>query len=111
MSLQQVITGWKMTGHISGDTFDCRRVNLCELDESLRQTGKLPLPGAASRFKGVYPARGAWRARITYKRQRYHLGTFAAEEGAARAYDKQARELFGPYAMTNERLGLYADGH
>jgi DNA-binding XRE family transcriptional regulator len=108
LSLQHLLTGYEMTGHINGDTFDNRRVNLCQLDRSLQQASKPSRPGSASRFKGVTRTRaGTWRAVIHHKRKEYYLGTHRDEEDAARAYDEKAIELFGPYAMTNQRLGLY----
>lgn len=113
MSLGQVITGWAMTGHANSNPFDCRRVNLIELDTGLRQFSRRPLPGSASRFKGVTPAsrrNNAWLARVRYKGTLYRLGTFPDEESAARAYDAKVIELAGPvaapYVMTNQKLRL-----
>jgi hypothetical protein len=115
-SLARVLTGWDLTGHISGDTLDCRRENLIELDKSLQQLIRPTRPGSASRFKGVTAASrppGCWRAIVSWRGTRYRLGTFAAEEDAARAYDSAVLELAGdaaPYVMTNQRMGLL-DAH
>lgn len=110
-TLQQFLTGNQMTGHISGDTMDCRRVNLCPLDHTIKQAGYglRQRPDKTSRFKGVSrePC-GGWRARIEMRKRRINLGTYPTEERAARAYDAKLIEIAGAYAMTNERLGLYA---
>lgn len=115
-SIEQVITGWAMTGHANGDPFDCRRVNLIQLDKTLQQFSRRPRPGSASRFKGVSRAprsQGRWLAGVGWKGTYYRLGVFGSEEDAARAYDKKVIELAGPvaapYVMTNERLGLFED--
>lgn len=39
--------------------------------------------------------------RITHNTVRYHLGSFAWEEQAARAYDEAARQFYGEYAWLN----------
>ena len=64
--------------------------------------------GGASRFKGVYSARGGkWGSRIKVHKKTLHLGTYSSEDDAAKAYDLAAVDLHGEYAKTNEQLGLY----
>lgn len=55
------------------------------------------------KYKGVrrLSTRGLWHARICYQKKDIHLGTFATEEEAARAYDKKALEVFGEFARLN----------
>ena len=57
----------------------------------------------SSSYKGVsYDiAARKWRATINHQGRHYHLGLFESEIQAARAYDKKAKELFGPYAYLN----------
>jgi hypothetical protein len=55
-----------------------------------------------SRYRGVYRARsGRWVACIQDNYKTYHLGTFDAEEDAAKAYDKAALDLLGTKATLN----------
>ena len=55
-----------------------------------------------AKFKGVYQSRpGKYRAQIECQRKKIHIGTFAEEETAARAYDAKAVELFGEFAYLN----------
>jgi hypothetical protein len=56
---------------------------------------------SASKFKGVRRIAGSlqrpWQARVLKK----HVGVYATEEEAARAYDAKALELFGEFACLN----------
>jgi hypothetical protein len=61
-----------------------------------------PQRGSASRFKGITPAGGKWRAQIKGR----HLGLFLSEEDAARAYDMAAIATFGPDTYLNFPGGL-----
>lgn len=56
-----------------------------------------------SKFKGVsqHKGRKGWRATITINRRNHHLGSFANEEDAARAYDEAARAHYGVNAIIN----------
>ena len=61
--------------------------------------------GAApsSRFRGVSWAKKdrRWRAAIKHRGKARHLGSFALEAVAARAYNRAARELKGARAVLN----------
>jgi hypothetical protein len=52
-------------------------------------------------FKGVTWDREKWLAGIRINRKRQYLGRFTDEIDAAMAYDDAARQLFGPFALTN----------
>ena len=56
-----------------------------------------------SKYKGVNYSKdkNKWRAYITHKAMRRHLGYFASEEDAAKAYDDAARKYHGDFACLN----------
>lgn len=56
---------------------------------------------ALSGYKGVYRERSKCRARITINGEQRHLGTFADEKDAARAYDAASYAQFGEFAFLN----------
>jgi hypothetical protein len=88
--------------HINQNRWDNRRSNLrvCTQAENLRNRRSCR---GTSRFKGVHwNARiRKWVASICLNRQLMHLGYFDTEIAAAHAYDRKARELFGPFAYLN----------
>ena len=57
----------------------------------------------SSKYKGVSwnAEKRKFCAKITYEGKVHHLGCFTDEKEAARAYDKQARVLFGEFAYLN----------
>ena len=60
-------------------------------------------PNQTSIYKGVYWDKRAnkWRVKLMFNKQRIHLGFFNDEVEAAKAYDKQAKELCNDYAILN----------
>jgi hypothetical protein len=89
--------------HINGDPLDNRRSNLRLATNVQNQHNKGAWQGAASRFKGVSRTRqpDVWRATIESNGHQITIGRFRSEFEAAKAYDAQARELFGEFARTN----------
>ena len=89
--------------HSDGNRANNCRSNLrvCTREENMRNIRKHS--GSSSRFKGVGWMRQSrkWYARIWYMGKRIRLGYFTDEAAAARAYDRKAVELFGPYARVN----------
>jgi hypothetical protein len=57
----------------------------------------------SSKYRGVSREKetGKWKCKICFNGICIYLGLFEAEEDAARAYDKAAKELHGEFASLN----------
>lgn len=55
-------------------------------------------------YRGVSKHGSGWAAKIKYRRETRHLGTYRCPEEAAVAYNKKALELYGPSAFQNRIL-------
>lgn len=90
--------------HRNRNRLDCRKDNLRLADRVSNSwnMGKRSTT-TTSKYKGVYwhSAVNKWAAKIYVDRKSIHLGIFANEEDAARAYDQAARKLFGEFACPN----------
>lgn len=90
--------------HINHNGLDNRRANLRLCTVSQNQQNKRSRVGASSRYLGVCKHKYAssfgaprWAVRV----ERKHVGLFASEEEAARAYDRVALATFGEFANLN----------
>jgi len=86
--------------HIDGNGLNNCRSNLRRCTPGQNQANRGPR-GGSSRFVGVYRRGDRWRAGIGYRGRWYTLGTYADEVEAAKARDRKAVELHGPYAYLN----------
>ena len=57
-------------------------------------------------FKGVTKCGSKFKSAIMVERKRYHIGVFNTAKEAAHAYDLNAIERFGEFALTNKKLNL-----
>jgi hypothetical protein len=102
ITMHGLITGHPFVDHRNGDGLDNRRSNLRAATRTQNTQNSRAIRGKSSRYKGVrWHTNRKWQARIRVNGKPLHLGMFATEEDAARAYDKVARESFGEYAALN----------
>jgi hypothetical protein len=86
--------------HIDGNGLNNCRNNLRVCTPAQNQANRGPR-GGSSRFVGVYRRGDRWRAGMGYRGRWYTLGTYGDEVEAAKARDRKAVELHGPYAYLN----------
>jgi len=96
-----LLTGRTGTDHRNGDGLDNRRENLRPATRAQNAANSRKAAGCSSAYKGVCLTRWGWQAYIKVDRKRRHLGYFAAEEAAARAYDAAALAAWGEFARPN----------
>jgi hypothetical protein len=92
--------------HRNNNGLDNRRQNLRICTNSQNSQNKRAGQSGTSQYKGVYwhkqgKRKKRWVASIMTNYKPIHLGYFQNEIEAARAYDKEAKELFGEFAYTN----------
>ncbi len=95
--------------HINGDRSDSRLTNLRMANQTYNNGNARKLAKSSSKYKGVtYHKRDRkYIARISQYGKQCQIGYFDNEIDAALAYDKAAVNLYGEYAMTNKRMGLF----
>ena len=91
--------------HIEGSSN--RIKNLREATNQQNAAYRRMTPNKKHGFKGVASSRHQFVARIWANGSNKILGYFATSSEAALAYDQAAIELFGEFALTNRKLGLY----
>lgn len=106
-SLHHLVAGKPDKGyfvdHINRDRLDNRKANLRVVTVKQSSYNTSPVRGAASHHKGVWfsSQKQKWVAEIKVNNVKKHLGTFADENEAARAYNDAAIKHFGEYAYIN----------
>lgn len=98
--MHKLITGYARTDHRNGNGLDNQRSNLRPATAAQNGCNRPPRADHSSRHKGVswHRATRKWRATIKANGKSRHLGTFASEEDAARAYAEAALAIQGEYA-------------
>ena len=97
-----LIMGQRGIDHRDRDGLNNQRSNLRFATQGQNNVNRRPRERASS-YKGVYrrDARSGWRAQLMIGKRSVHLGSFATEEDAARAYDAAALALWGEFACPN----------
>ena len=95
--------GREMIDHINRDRLDNRRENLRFVDYRLNAVNRGRVAAKKlSQFKGVYWNAGKYEVKIKKDGKSMHVGRYACEREAARAYNDAARRLHGETAYQNE---------
>lgn len=92
-----------MVDHVNGHGMDNRRENLRPVTQTQNNANSRKRNDTSSAYKGVcwkYDKR-KWKAYIFADGRQRHIGYFANEADAARAYDMAAIRTFGEYARPN----------
>lgn len=94
----------KHVDHINGDKLDNRRDNLRMASISQNQMNRAKSDNKSSRFKGVCwdKSRLKWIVHLKKNKKVLHLGRFAKEVEAAKAYNVAAEKHFGKFAKLNK---------
>lgn len=71
----------RIVDHINGNRLDCRKVNLRFVTAS--ESSANVKSRASSGYRGVYPMRDKWQARVKQGGRIHHLGTYDTPEEAA----------------------------
>lgn len=103
VGMHTLITGWPFVDHVDHDGLNDQRANLRAATPGQNNANSRSHANGSSPFKGVhwYKAGHNWRAKIVVEGVKCHLGQFAAEEDAARAYDAAALAAWGEFAHLN----------
>lgn len=89
--------------HINGNCLDNRKQNLRIVTHSQNMANSRKKTIKTSKYKGVHYDKYhcKWRASIRFNKKLKNIGRFTTEIEAARAYDKEAINIFGAYARPN----------
>ncbi len=96
-----------VSDHINRDKLDNRSINLRAVTLAQNRFNSNFKNSSSSVFNGVHETsnKKKWRASIGRAGKSVHLGYFANEEDAAKAYDSAAINYFGEFAKGNLNFG------
>lgn len=89
--------------HKNRNTLDCRLDNLRQATNQQNNANKAKKSGCSSQYKGVHWSKKqkVWVASIHFNYGTQFIGHFHNEVTAAKAYDAEAKGIFGEFAKTN----------
>lgn len=95
--------------HADRCTLNNQRSNLRICTPSQNTCNSSRVTTNRSGFKGVswHNKHKKWRARLRHNGKEISLGYFDDKLEAAKAYDAAARNTYGEFSLTNERLNLF----
>jgi len=106
ISMHRLIMGatkGQVVDHIDHNPLNNTRANLRICTHAENRRNRKPNVNGASKYLGVYwlKSHRKWRAQIRVDKRIKHLGLFACETAAAKAYDAAARTYHGEFANPN----------
>ena len=92
-----------VTDHMNGNGLDNRRGNMRNCSRGENSQNRRKNRHTITGYKGIWQDKktGKYWAQIHLKRQPFYMGPFETSIEAARAYDRMALDLFGPFARLN----------
>jgi hypothetical protein len=90
--------------HINRNTLDNRKSNLRVVTTQQNSWNRV---GTTNGFKGVAKHKYGYCSQIMVNGKHIYCGFFKSKIDAARRYDEVAKQHYGEFALTNERLGKF----
>ena len=95
-------TNTDVIDHINRNRLDNRMSNLRSVSVGVNNQNRTKKEGCSSEYIGVSKLGEKWRARISINGKRKSLGLHESEIDAAKAYNNEAREVYGDNAHLNQ---------
>jgi len=91
----------KVVDHRNGNGADNRRANMRNCTQDENRLNSRARGREKSEFTGVFRKGNKWEAQFKYKGRRYYLGLYDDPVEAAKARDRMAYALAGPFVYLN----------